>query len=367
MRTDREVIVVGAGVAGLAVAAELCGLGVDVVCVEARERIGGRLLTIDSDRGRLDLGASWFWPGEERVAALVADRRIPVHPQHIAGDAVYDPHGRPRRLDGNPIDAPAHRFSLGAQSLAWSLAEALPAGTLLLDSPVSLVEGAADGARVHAGRTGMTARQVVMAVPPALAVQTIRFEPALPAEVDRLARLTPVWMGNMTKVVAVYPEPFWREAGLSGAAVSEVGPLREVHDLSGPGGDDPAALFGFAPAAGPGGGPEPDLVARQLARLFGPRAGEPRQLVIQDWSQEPWTAPAGGDRPGAAYQLFGHPLYGEPVLAGRLHWASTETATVSPGHIEGALAAAARATTAVLTALHPAPAGPGRAPTRKDR
>jgi monoamine oxidase len=52
----------------------------------------------------------------------------------------------------------------------------------------------------------------------------------------------------------------------------------------------------------------------------------------------------------ADYWLLGHPLYQRPTLDGRLHWASTETATDHAGHIEGALAAGERAAQAVLAA-----------------
>ncbi|MFI9843623.1 FAD-dependent oxidoreductase [Nonomuraea sp. NPDC051941] len=64
------------------------------------------------------------------------------------------------------------------------------------------------------------------------------------------------------------------------------------------------------------------------------------------------------------YDLFGHPLYQRPALAGRLHWASTETATDHAGHVEGALLAgerAARAARAVLAAQTAQRAGAGPA------
>lgn len=345
-----DVVIVGAGAAGLAVAARLTDRGVGVVCLEARDRIGGRLLTVDAGGGRLDLGASWFWPGEDRVQKLVDTNAIPVHAQHIAGDAIYDTPGRSRRLDGNPIDVAAYRYTQGAQSVARVLAARLPPGTVRLDCPVSSISVDSAGVRVESSGTELAARQTVVAVPPAVAVETIRFHPGLPADVERLARLTPVWMGDMAKVVAVYSQPFWRFAGLAGTAVSDVGPLREVHDLSGPNGDDPAALFGFAPA-GPN---DPELrtgpVIDQLARLFGPLAAQPLGVVVQDWSREPWTSPAGADRSGA-HHLFGHPAYQKPALCGRVHWASTETATTNPGHVEGALAAAEHAAAAVWQAL----------------
>ncbi|KUM75311.1 hypothetical protein AQI70_16400 [Streptomyces curacoi] len=70
---------------------------------------------------------------------------------------------------------------------------------------------------------------------------------------------------------------------------------------------------------------------------------------MQNWSAEPWTAPLTVHHL-ADYSLFGHPLYQRPALDGRLHWASTETATDHAGHIEGALAAGERAARAVLAA-----------------
>lgn len=73
--TDRDprVVVVGAGAAGLAAAMTLRDAGVDVLCLEARDRVGGRLLSVAGGAGgSLDLGATWFWHGESRVQSLVS-------------------------------------------------------------------------------------------------------------------------------------------------------------------------------------------------------------------------------------------------------------------------------------------------------
>jgi monoamine oxidase len=58
-RTDR-VVVVGAGIAGLTVANALTTAGVECVVVEARERIGGRLHTVEVDGHVADLGGAWI-------------------------------------------------------------------------------------------------------------------------------------------------------------------------------------------------------------------------------------------------------------------------------------------------------------------
>ena len=100
--------------------------------------------------------------------------------------------------------------------------------------------------------------------------------------------------------------------------------------MSGPDGR-PAALFGFAAARTVRAGFD-QAVTAQLARLFGPAAATPDALHVQNWSAERWTSPAGVQHL-ADYSLFGHARYQRPALDGRLHWASTETATSHAGHI----------------------------------
>ena len=342
-------VVVGAGVAGLVATAELTATGASCVCLEARDRIGGRLLSVAIAGGALDLGATWFWPGERRVERLVRELGLAVHGQQTSGAALVETPEGTERLSGNPFDVPAHRFSDGAHGLAAALAGRSPAATIRVSTPVSRVEYDGRAMVVVALGERVQAEHVVLAVPPALAARSIAFHPALPDRLLGVARQTPVWMGAVAKVVAHYTYPFWRTDGLAGSAISHTGPLRELHDMSGPGGY-PAALFGFVPAGSNRPAPTVDAVIGQLVRLFGPQAAAPTRVLVQDWSAESYTSPPGVESLNA-YQFFGDPLYAQPALNGRLHWATTETAGESPGHIEGALAAAERAVTAVGAAL----------------
>ena len=202
------------------------------------------------------------------------------------------------------------------------------------------------GLTVRSDEHVVAASHVVVAVPPALAISAIRFTPDLPDRLARVAAATPVWMGAITKVVVRYDSRFWRERGLAGSAISHVGPIRELHDMSGPDGA-PAALFGFVPG---GSGPVTvtvEEVVTQLVTIFGPEAAAPTSVTIQDWRTERWTSPPDVTRLDD-YGTYGHEVYAEPAWEGRLHWCSTETAPDAPGHIEGALAAAERAVEAVL-------------------
>ncbi|MFE7330348.1 flavin monoamine oxidase family protein [Streptomyces sp. NPDC057565] len=344
---SHDVIVVGAGASGLAAATALYTAGRDTVCLEARDRTGGRLLsalTSHPERA-LDLGATWFWDGEQRVQTLAARTGIETFDQHLAGDTLLQETTGTSRLTGNLIDAPSRRFAAGSQSITSALAAALPTGILRLNTPVSAIHpDGRGGLAVLAPAGTLHAEHVILAVPPALAMERIDFGDTLSSDLVRLARATPVWMGAVAKVVAQYPSAFWREEGLAGAALSRTGPLQEIHDMSGPDGR-PAALFGFAHARAVRAGFDKAVTA-QLTQLFGPAAATPEVLHVQNWSAERWTSPSTVQHL-ADYSLFGHTLYQRPALDGRLHWASTETAVDHAGHIEGALTAGMRAAHAV--------------------
>jgi phytoene dehydrogenase-like protein len=71
-----RVVVVGAGIAGLTVANALAHAGVECVVVEARDRIGGRLHTVNVAGSLVDLGGSWIHtPWEPDACFRTAGRR----------------------------------------------------------------------------------------------------------------------------------------------------------------------------------------------------------------------------------------------------------------------------------------------------
>jgi monoamine oxidase len=342
--SDVNVVVVGAGISGLAVADGLIRAGRSVRVFEAGPTLGGRIRSVEVPGGCVDLGPTWFWPGEQRIARLVEEFGLTVHDQWTTGDALVAADGTVRRLD-RPVMPPSYRFTNGAIGLVDGLTKRLPSGTVTVDCPVTQIERANDHVTVHTSGGAWTAGAVIIAVPPSLAMDSGMIDPDhLEPLVAEAASSIPVWMGGVTKAVAIYPEPFWRRLGLSGTAFGPGQPFGEVHDMSGPDGT-PAMLFGFSQGSlsDPAG-----AFVDQLATLFGPEAAAPEQVLVVDWGQQPFTTPT---RLGHTnrYDLYGSPHLTTPSWAGRLHWASTETATTAPGHIEGALAAAERTLAALLT------------------
>lgn len=344
-----DLIVVGAGMAGMTAAVVAQQNGLRVLVLEARSRVGGRMRSARTERGVVDLGATWFWANEPLIASFCQQLDAATFSQHVSGDAIFESTGQPpQRLSGNPIDTPAMRFAGGAQQLTQRLAALLPPEAIRLEHPVTEASVTATGVRVRAASAVFDARSLIIATPPALAITQIRFTPELPEELRDVAGRTAVWMGDMVKAVAVFERAFWRDDALAGSAVSYAGPFREIHDHSGPDGT-PAALFGFAPASLLAGRSEGDIAGAfsgQLARLFGADAPSPLEVRILDWSREEYTAPR-LRRSDASSENFGHPVFQNPVHD-RIRWASTETATAFAGHVEGAIRAGLAAVESIV-------------------
>src|SRR5215208_2448391 len=86
-----DVVVVGAGLAGLAAARELRAAGRDVVVLEARDRVGGRTLNEPIGDGKVvEIGAQWVGPTQDRVIALIGELGLETFPTYVAGKNVFE-------------------------------------------------------------------------------------------------------------------------------------------------------------------------------------------------------------------------------------------------------------------------------------
>lgn len=367
------VAIIGGGLSGLHAARLLHAAGVGFRILEARDRLGGRILSADA-AGRpaedgFDLGPSWFWPGMHAdMGARVEALGLGAFPQHDEGDVLVErsPARPPDRFAGFRQAPRSMRLIGGTGALAEALARGLPPGCVRLG--VQVTRMALEPGRVVLRLRGpegqdeqIRAHQVIAALPPRLLEATVELAPP-PGPAMRLRwRDTPTWMAPHAKFVAVYERPFWRAAGLSGTAQSMVGPLGEIHDATTASGS--AALFGFlgigADARDRAG---TDALTRaclgQLARLFGAEAARPRATLLKDWAADPLTAtPA--DRHGGAHPIPQPGPWVPPAWQGHLSLAGSETGATAPGYLAGAIEAAENAVADTLGRLagHAPPAG----------
>lgn len=96
-----DVVVVGAGLSGLSAARAIADAGRDVVVLEARDRVGGRLLNATLGDGvTVDLGGQWVGSDHARVQHLAGQLGIEIFPQHGAGRNLLDVAGKRRRYRG---------------------------------------------------------------------------------------------------------------------------------------------------------------------------------------------------------------------------------------------------------------------------
>ncbi len=347
-----QTLIIGAGLSGLCLARQLQARNHDYLLVEARGRPGGRILTERLEGGYFDMGPAWFWPGQPRIAALIKRLGLEWFEQYSTGALSFENEiGQVERDRGFASMQGSYRLKGGLGALTDALAAEIPPKRLILSAPIVGLEKSASGITATA-QTGQVihAQEVVLALPPRVASK-IAFSPALPDEA--LAAMTGIatWMAGQAKVIAVYDNPFWRTAGLSGHAMSRRGPMVEVHDAS-PAEGGPYALFGFIglpPRTRSNEERLRQLLKGQLSRLFGAEAAEPKTLFVKDWAFDPFTSIEADQQP-----LYAHPQYGLPhamtrLWDGRLIFGGTEVAPQFGGYIEGALESAENALALIMT------------------
>ena len=387
----RRVAVVGAGLAGLAAADALVRSGVEVVVLEARDRVGGRVWSRELPDGSVvEMGAEFVLPGntvvEETARRLGLGlwakgmaygrrepRGVPVSADELRAAAALlereDLTGTAAdvlaRLDiAEPVrEAIRARVEISTAAPAEAVgADELAGVAAISDAPSFGIAGGNEGlARALAGsldvrlRTPVTAISwgdrvlvngdlaadaVVVAVPAPL-VASIAFEPALPPRLA--AALARVRYGEAAKLfvplrerpapsaVLSVPERYWTWTARAGEEVQPV-----VHAFAG----SRPALDGLAIDAGP------ERWLDSLARLRDDLALDPAAAVLSTWSRDPWARGAysvhapGGPEPALAER------HGPLVLAGEY------TAGRYAGLMEGALRSGLRAA-AQLVSLGP--------------
>jgi monoamine oxidase len=98
---ETDVVVVGAGLAGLSAGRALQAGATDVLLLEARDRVGGRTLNEEIGDGKVvEIGGQWVGPGQKRVLELIEELGLETFPTYGEGHNLFERNGRLRRYKG---------------------------------------------------------------------------------------------------------------------------------------------------------------------------------------------------------------------------------------------------------------------------
>ncbi|MEM7193890.1 MAG: FAD-dependent oxidoreductase [Pseudomonadota bacterium] len=354
MNTDT--LIIGAGLSGLHIAWRLQRLGVDARILEARPRIGGRVLSRpyhpSDSSNRFDLGPSWLWPHNRNLLNLVHELGLDDHlfEQYDKGGGIFESSdGTIHRNTGGMKMSGSLRLQGGIGSVTDCLLSQLRENSVSLNQPVSHIKFANGVFTVRTSNRDQsntfTADRVILTTPPRVACQAIQFQPELTADTRMALKNTQTWMASQAKVVIQYNDAFWRRNGLSGDAFSQQGPLREIHDASSSNASQ-AALFGFVDGHTTRSKISLEdyrtLVAGQMGRIFGSPGRHPTHIHLLNWSSEELTCTPldVGEPPRHSFYTL---TFGDKnQFENRLLWAGTEFADArshANGYLEGAVTA----------------------------
>jgi len=403
-----DAIVIGAGMAGLAATKRLADAGRSVICLEARERVGGRAQSLTLPNGaRIDRGCHWLHGADTNPLVDVAEKlgfyvlrqntdwalqfnRKALGEERFADWQVYadaieerlealDPGGpdcsmgdlAPAESPWNPLRSAFYTFIWGATpdkisaldhargqdgdqnwrmplgygSLVARFAEGLP---VALSTPVSAIRWNGGTVMVETPRGTLEAARVVLAIPSSLIRdEAIRFDPGLPETKLQAAENLP--LGSDNKVhLAIEGTPFGPHEDFQGLV---------RHDRV------DCAHFHFHPWGAPivegyyGGEHSRQLAGAgtqaiaadaidQLAGYFGESVRKQlTPLHSTAWDLETWTRGAYSyARPGHA---FAREALAEPI-EGRLFFCGEATNAQHPATCHGAYLSGLRAAGEVM-------------------
>lgn len=340
MNNKHHITILGAGLCGLTLAYLLKKSNYPVTVIEARDRLGGRILTKKTqDQTPIDLGPAWLWNQNTALLSLLKELEIPIHQQLITRNAFYESvASRPPQAFKLPENQePSYRIAGGTITVIDKLAASLHETELKLNEPVLKLEDVENQIKINTLTASYTTDLVISTLPPRLLVNSIEFSPTLPESFIGIANETHTWMADSIKFGISYKEPFWKEKSLSASFFSNLGPFTELYDHTNYK-ENKFALAGFMNTAlcQESAAYRKEKIVQQLVRFFGKEARHFTSYEEQCWSYEKYTH-VPYTQFLAAHKNNSHAIYNQKYMNNKLIIAGTETASQYAGYMEGAV------------------------------
>ncbi|SFO53190.1 monoamine oxidase [Chitinophaga sp. YR627] len=343
MKTDKRIVIIGAGLSGLTLAYALKKKGINASILEATDRPGGRIHTHTGIAGTpLELGATWFSDQHPKLISLLKELNLQKFPQFSEGISLFQTKSfePPQQFFVPAGEAPSYRIAGGTQQIIKALQAQIPADRLLLNTMVTSIKEMPENLLITtANGTTLEADIVVSCMPPKTAVSSVSFSPALPENVRLILHHVQTWMAGAIKFVMEFESPFWRDKGFSGMLFSHSGIISEMYDHT----NAEESKFGFTgflngATAGYSQEERKMYVVKQLKELLGDDILRMTAYHDKVWVDEELLYSNSPDlRP---HQYNGHQVLHDAYLNNRFYFCGTETATLHPGYMEGAVLAA---------------------------
>jgi monoamine oxidase len=339
-----DVVIVGAGFAGMIAARNLIREGKRVVLLEARNRAGGRVKSGVIAGRTVDVGGMWVGPTQTQLLALIKEYGFHLIPQFATGKQISMVDGKRFVGNGEDFGFPAQvqteldatfLVEEGLHGVAEKLAAELAAITY--NAPVRKISQTTDSVLVATENDVWKADHCIVAVPIPLSVR-IAFEPPLTASRDALAQR--MSMGSVIKWYLAYDTPFWREQGWNGLSTNFSTLGIECIDVT-PAAGKPGLLVGFFDGenglrwSSHTADERKKFVTEQMTRMFGPAAAQPIDYEDHNWPAEEWSRGCFVAWMGPGVMTSVGSSIREPH--DRVHWAGTETSSKWMGYVDGAI------------------------------
>ena len=138
-----DIVVIGAGLTGLALAYYLADQNLSVNLIEARDRIGGRIHTrYGDDVASTELGATWLGKNHDALTDLLEELGIGTFEQILGETAVYEPMSinPPQIVRLPPNEDPSYRIQGGTSRVIRVLADRIDDDRIYLDQRITKIE-----------------------------------------------------------------------------------------------------------------------------------------------------------------------------------------------------------------------------------